>query len=375
MAASYEFWITDAEGGRLLLVDNILSGRFPRVTNKVVSFQASLPYTFDPDFLKRDMLFQVWRAPEGQVMDLFRIYFIRKWQFRRVGTRLETILWGPDIGDLVARRIVANYAGTAESEKDNETTDDLMAEILNEQSINDASDPAPSFGTRDIPNLSIPVPDSLGTVAPFSFAWRNVGDILYDITKFSRDPNNGPEMFWSMEVRDINTVPITFQFRVTTNQPGSDLTDRVVFDENNGNLENPSLTFDSTAEVNYVYAGGQGIGTDREIQQVWDSDRIDASVFNRREAFAYASFASTGSATQSAGYERLTAGLPVRQFTAKAIDTEGARFGRDWNWGDRVRARFLGYEFDAIIRRVILSIDSNGREDIDAPLESEDVFT
>ena len=66
------------------------------------------------------------------------------------------------------------------------------------------------------------------------------------------------------------------------------------------------------------------------------------------------------------------AGRPQRLFTGQAADTEGLVFGRDWEWGDRVTARFLGNEFEAIIRQVILNIDDNGRETVDARIESVD---
>ena len=54
------------------------------------------------------------------------------------------------------------------------------------------------------------------------------------------------------------------------------------------------------------------------------------------------------------------------------VDTQGTRFGRDWDFGDKVRARYRGQEFDAIIRSVVLSMDDSGQETIRAKLEYED---
>jgi hypothetical protein len=71
----------------------------------------------------------------------------------------------------------------------------------------------------------------------------------------------------------------------------------------------------------------------------------------------------------------LTNGLSRRIFSGRAIDTEGTRFGRDWNWGDKVTARFLSFEFEAIIRRLIIKLSSTGLETIDARIESEQIIS
>ena len=53
------------------------------------------------------------------------------------------------------------------------------------------------------------------------------------------------------------------------------------------------------------------------------------------------------------------------------LDTRGTRFGRDWNFGDKVVARYRGFEFDAIIRAVTISVNGQGEETVQARLEWE----
>jgi len=53
------------------------------------------------------------------------------------------------------------------------------------------------------------------------------------------------------------------------------------------------------------------------------------------------------------------------------LDTRGTRFGRDWDFGYKVRAKYRGQEFDAIVRAVTISVDENSKEDIQARLEYE----
>jgi hypothetical protein len=43
---------------------------------------------------------------------------------------------------------------------------------------------------------------------------------------------------------------------------------------------------------------------------------------------------------------------------------------RDWDFGDKVKARYPGIEFDTIIRAVAISVNENG-EDIQARLDFE----
>ncbi len=106
--------------------------------------------------------------------------------------------------------------------------------------------------------------------------------------------------------------------------------------------------------------------------QTYDTSRIAASRYGRIENYAFATFSSSPEAVEAAAKEKLIASRPQRIFSGQAADTEGLVFGRDWDWGDRVTARFLGNEFEAIIRQVILSIDGSGREIVDARIESVD---
>jgi hypothetical protein len=57
------------------------------------------------------------------------------------------------------------------------------------------------------------------------------------------------------------------------------------------------------------------------------------------------------------------------KFVGKVIDTSGMRFGVDWHFGDRIRARYQGFQFDTIVRAVTLQVDRNGKESVSARLE------
>lgn len=365
MAGTYEIWLTTDTGSRLLLLDDLLAAFFTRVANGIAPFMLRLPASFDTKLLRRDRMIQCWRKPRGGRLSLFRAYFIRWWNFRRQGTDLVIEVRGRCVNDLLRRRHVINYAGTAGSDK-TDFADDLMKEIADEQMVTDSSDPVAGFGSRTVPDFSIQVDLSDGSTLTQAFAWRRVSELLADIGRSSRAPT--PEVFFDVVVSDVGP-PITLQFRTRIDQPGLDRTADVVFDEARGNLVGPSYTFDALDEENYVYGGGQGTGTDRNVQQVWDAARVNASRYNRCEGFAFGAFANSDDAVREAARERLENGQPREIFTGRPVDTEGTRFGRDWNWGDKVTARFLGQEYEPIIRKLTIYLDQSGKEHIDTRLE------
>jgi len=168
---------------------------------------------------------------------------------------------------------------------------------------------------------------------------------------------------------------LTLQFQTKINQPGQDVTSFVLFDQARGNMREPSLEYDYSEEENYIYAAGQGEGAARNVQQGYDADRYNASIWNRCEGFADARNQTASNGVIAAGNSALEEGRPRIRFTAQPVDTAGTRFGIDWNFGDKVRSRYKNVEFDTIIRAVTISLDSNRKETIQARLDFEGLIT
>jgi hypothetical protein len=180
----------------------------------------------------------------------------------------------------------------------------------------------------------------------------------------------GTEVFFDIVPNVVSSNSITFQFQTFTGQPGQDVSDRVTFDQADGNMKNPSLEYDYTEEENYIYAGGQGEESDRNIQQVYDSTRYGQSIWGRCEGFADARNQSTDNGVISAGNTHLEEGRSRIRFTAQPLDTTGTRFGIDWDFGYQVGARYLNRQFNSIIRAVSIVVNENG-EEIRARLDYE----
>jgi hypothetical protein len=251
-----------------------------------------------------------------------------------------------------------------------------MMKTVITNAIANGTNPSPTAGTRVWPDLTVAADLGLGPILTQSFAWgalltsSGLG-ILPQIAKAAREA--GTEVFFDVVPDVVSSTAITFQFRTYTGQPGMDVSDRVVFDQERGNLEDPFLEYDYSEEANYVYAGGQGEGAARNVQQVYDAARYGASAWGRCEGFADARNESTDDGVIAAGNSFLESGRPVRRFGGTPVDTRGTRFGTDWDVGYRARARYLGQEFDAIIRAVSLGMDGEGQETVQARLEYEGI--
>lgn len=373
--SSHELWLTTDTGVRIAQLTTSTTFQASRVTNGIGWFAMNMPLSFDINNIRLDRMIQLWRQPSGGVMSLWNVYFLRKWIFATNGSQEVVTLEGPDVNDLLRRRIVAAYSGTAQATK-TDFADDMMKEVVT-QSIADGVAPVPTAGTRVWSNLSIQADAGVGPTITKSFPFDKLlagsgSGVLAVLAKAAREA--GTEVFFSVEPNVVTGSSITFQFRTTVNQPGQDVTSRVVFDQARGNMRDPSLEYDYSEEENYIYSAGQGEGADRNIQQVYDTTRYSASIWNRCEGFADARNQTSDDGVREAGRANLEGSRPRIRFTAQPVDTAGTRFGIDWNFGDKVRSRYKNVEFDTIIRAVTLSV-ANKRETVQARLDFEGLVT
>lgn len=367
---SYELWLTDDKGVRIAQLTTFRTLEASRVVNGIGSINLTMPRSFDKNLIRPDRMIQFWRSPRGGRLKLWRVYFVRLWKFATRGADRLIEFGGPDMLDLMRRRIVAAFAGSTQASK-TDFADNMMKEIVTESIANGVS-PTPDAGTRVWSDLSIAADISAGPTVTKSFPLdklltsSNQG-VLSVIAKAAKEA--GTEVFFDIVPDDITSG--SFIFQTYTGQPGADLTDRVVFDEARGNMADAEYEEDWTEEENYVYASGQGEQSDRNIQQVYDSTRYSLSQWNRCEGFADARNQSSDNGVIAAGNDALNAGRPKQRFTATPLDVAGTRFMRDWDFGDKVKARYENIEFNTIIRAVTISVDEDGNESIGARLDYE----
>lgn len=367
--ASYEIWLTSDAGVRLAQLTTNTNLVASRVANAVGWFSLKMPLSFDINQIRLDRMVQVWWQPTGGASSLWRVYFLRKWKFATEGSKEVVTLEGPDTNDLLRRRIVAAYTASAQASK-TDFADDMMKEVVRE-SIADGVAPTPTAGTRVWSNLSIQADASAGPTITKSFPFDKLlsgsgSGVLPVLAQAAREA--GTEVFFDVAPYIVGSDSISFQFQTTTGQPGQNVTSRVIFDQQHGNMKDPVLEYDYSEEENYIYAAGQGEESSRNVQQVYDTSRYNASIWNRCEGFADARNQPDDDGVREAGRAQLEEGRPRIRFTATPIDTDGTVFGRDWDFGYKVKSRYHNVEFDTIIRVVTISIENN-KETIQTVLE------
>jgi len=373
MSGWYELWLTDDRGMRIAdrrgrtMLDGFLNFTASRIANDVGSLTLALPATFDTGLLRPDRMVQVWRGPVGGRLALWRVYLVRWWRLETRGRQEMITIGGRDTIDLLRRRIVAAYAGSDEASKSGHA-DDMMKEVVSEM-VADGVDPTPTAGSRVWGDLHVQGDLGVGPELSKSFAFKEVLETVQAIAKAAREA--GTEVFFDVVPDVVTSSSISFEFRTTTRQPGRDVSGSVVFDQARGNLADPFLKYDYSDAVNYVYALGQGQEDNRNVQQVYDADRYGVSQWARCEGKVEVQ-SDTDNVIREGGRAALADGRPRRQFGGVPLDTRGTRFGRDWDFGYKVRARYRGEEFDAIVRSVVLSVNGKGEETVQARLEYED---
>lgn len=358
--ARYELWYADVLGNKLAYINDIISFEYAKVLGDIGVGVFQFPrrgQVYDND--KVDRRIHVYRQPKGGVLKLDFTCYLRKFA---TNTTLQGQKWleatGFDQNEILARRIVAEYAEAQETVADNEYIDDLMKRIYHQN----FGDSALSHREIDDYGFTKAADSSLGPQVTRAFAWRNVLAVLQDLQADSKAAGN--EVFFGL----VGVSETAMQFRTWINQPGANLTGDVIFSLENGNLSNPRLTHDYSEEANYIYAGGQGQQSARIVEEVSDADRIARSPLNLREKFRHSQHGTIARVTGD-GYAELELSRPRITFSADIHDAPHSRYGKDWKVGDRVTVAYAGYQFDTLIRAIKVRVDPNGKESIGTRVE------
>lgn len=360
---AYEVWLTTDWGKRIALLTTFREMQYSLIANDVGQLSLLLPSTFDTSLLLPDYCLQVWRAPLGtSKLSLQRLYFVRYWRYARRGGELQIVVRALGSNSVPDRRVVAYKSGLAFTAK-LDFADDMQRELVNENLVG-------AIDTdRNLDFLTVAPELTDGPILQVRMSYKGLLPVLKELSDASRAA--GTETFFDVHA-DARSDAFDLDFRTKTGQPGQDRTgDGVLFSDEMGNLEDAFLEFDYRKEVNVVYALGQGSGVSQNVQEVEDATRSGASRFGRIEGTVSASSQQEDDEVTAVGQAALNMGRPVRRFGGQLKDGEGARYGVDWWFGDRVRVRFLDQEFDAIVRSVGVRVTGDGKEEIDARAEYE----
>jgi hypothetical protein len=77
-AVNYEIWLARDDGTRLQLLDTAVHLTYTRVVNNVGHFRLALPANVDRKLLVKDRRINIWRKPEGGILQLAFVGLIRR---------------------------------------------------------------------------------------------------------------------------------------------------------------------------------------------------------------------------------------------------------------------------------------------------------
>jgi hypothetical protein len=318
--------------------------QWSRAENKIGVAELWLPAQLvDPSFLQLDQILEIER--NGGILNETS-YFLRYADFYETNEGAKMVhLIGYDANYLLDSRIIAYASGSSEGNK-SDKADDMMKEIVDENLVN------PTDSDRDVPNLTIAGDLGDGPTVDMAIARDNVLEACQDISELSTDRGT------YMAFDTVRVSRNSYQFRTYTGQRGQDHSQggsaglRLVGPQYGNLQEARIILFDRKEERNLAYSGGQGEGAARDVSELEDTTRTNASPYNRREVWVDARNTETTAAREDRGYQALEKYKPVQTLTGKLVDTKGLRFMVDYGFGDLVTATAFGYTVDCHIDKM-----------------------
>lgn len=362
----YEIWYANDAGVRMALLSQVGAFDYVKVLNDVGNFSLSLPASFDLSLIRRDARIEFWRAYPGGKLYLDQIGLLRQAWYATQNGKTTFKVGGPDLNHLIKRRHVLYYEGAAQALAEAEYADDLCKRLVRENHGASATDTDRSMANA---GLSVAANLSAAQQVSLAFHYQNVLNVCQDAAEASRQ--KGTSLYFGI----VPLSPVLFEFRTKTSTWGHDRTIaglQGLLSLDSGNLADPELDQDWQDEITHMTALGKGEGAAQQVRDAEDSARIGASVFGRIEGVTNASGADNSTAVTDAAQSGLEKNRGRRRFKGRLVATHGFVYGRDWGFGDLLAWRYLGFGGAGIVRSVRVSVDGNGKEIVEARLETEE---
>lgn len=353
MQSSYQVRLKDKSGDLVAVFtqDNLLRLRVTHQINAVHSHDLSIDATADDrcDLFETDGQVEVWRRPPGEDWYLEYEGFHRKPEWTRDISGRETFTsYGVGYQDLLARRIVAGYAGSSETDKSG-AAETVAKEFVDEQIVS-ATDT-----DRQIANFAVEADAAQGDTVSIQRSYRNLLEVLQEIAAIGGG-----------DFDVVGDGSGGWEFRWYDGQRGTDRRSSLTFSTGYGNMQRPTLTL-IPATANAVLVLGQGQGDARTWE--WRPPSNAPTGQDRYEVARDARDTDTTATLQARGDAVLDELQAVNRLTFRVVQTAGATYGVDYVCGDLIRARYRSTNYDLKIVRATLTMAAHD----DILLEFENV--
>lgn len=352
--ADYKVRLRDRSGG---LKYEIVSFR-GLVIQREVSAAGLASLTLDASHpaaseMALDWQIEVWRREQSVGLDWYVEFVgvLRDADRRADGSGLYTTTFlFPGIISLLGRCVVAWPTGTDLRSTFSNGKAETIANLLVTYNATSAGTVA-AGRLRDAPSLGISA-EADGASGPsldFSCAYRNLLAALRDVA--------------ALAVADfdlIRTGDTAWEFRWYAGQRGADRRLAVVFSLGYGNMESPTLRWNTLDERTAAIVAGQGEEDARLV--VVRTGANYAAGYGDAEVFADARLYSTTAGLEGAG-DALLRDLQGRVSVGfGVIQTPSSFYGLHYQLGDIVTARVEGYVAVKKIVGVALNVSANGEQ-------------
>lgn len=363
------YWAND-RGERIMEIEKVLGFNYVKAVQSIGPFEIMIPY--EKGFQTgRDYQIQFWRKPYGSSvsrMDYFG--FARTFSRKSSGGNPVMTIRGFDPMYLLEGRIVAYQTETAEASA-TDYAGDMMKEAVRTNIINDEDYGGSGLTPpRTMTDFEVAADLNDGSSITRAFSWDNLLGMLQDTHEASvvAAGDSGTPVYFGIQTSlGLDNKP-SFLFYTSTGQPGADRTSKTILSFENGSVAEAEFVQDYSQEATVVYAGGQGTKDNRTISKQSSATRYNASRYNVREAFAWATMAETAAGVDAEAYKRLNEGRGREMLQITIQDSDLVRYQLDWDVGDRLGYDVLDVQGDSIVRSGMVSVGPDG-ERLTARLE------
>jgi hypothetical protein len=236
--------------------------------------------------------------------------------------------------DLLARRIVAYAAGSAQAAKSGKAETVIKSFV--------SQNAGSSGGTgRPITGLSIEADAAGGNTVDIRCAYDNLLDVCQRIASIGGG-----------DFDVIGTGAATWEFRWYAGQRGTDRRTTIVFSTAYGNMSQPALTIrPATASACEVLGGGEGAA--RTV--VWRPASLPTGI-DRREIARDARDTTTTATLNSRGDAALWEARALNELRFRVAQMPSYQYGVHYFLGDLVKASYRGTTYDLKIQKATIRL-------------------
>lgn len=267
--------------------------------------------------------------------------------------------------DLLARRVIAAYAGTDRAKKSG------LGDVVIHDYVYENAGAGASIAAGRLLKSGVLSGLTVGGTASASMSWagsRSFDNLLEAIQEI------GQSTLVDFDI--VGTGPATFIFETYPGQRGRDATldtldtsGPVIFALERGNMARAQYSLARTDEVTAVFVLGPGKDTNRLITLRMSADALNASPWNDREIARNANNLLELDDREALGDSILAQRQAQESFTFDILQVPGSLYGKHYTWGDYITAVYDDIERDKRIVGVDIAIEDDGQESISCTLQ------